>query len=279
MTATTRAERTRACQPSGKNDGHGRILARLCCRRSRRGQIPRLTRHAFASTLVAACRLRVLLVDVGRRAGVAAPRPTAASPPTRPRSIRRRRSSPTSNAQVDRLRERLATPPPYPPPARDPFRFGRATRALAPTPARAAPPRRPPRRAAAVRRRCRASSRSLTSDVDGARRTRTAVVSMWRRRADGERLATVGRKSRSLRRSTRDGRRARRCSDRPALTSPTDSLDAASSPTRRARVCIMCRSSRASDAHHLGANRCDASKVAEIRRMRREFSTSFPQIL
>jgi hypothetical protein len=44
------------------------------------------------------------------------------------------------DAEVDRLRERLAAPPDYPAPARDPFRFG------------AAPPRSPGARAAAEAR-------------------------------------------------------------------------------------------------------------------------------
>jgi hypothetical protein len=42
------------------------------------------------------------------------------------------------NAQVDRLRERLAAPPSYPAPARDPFRFGRRiepARLMVPVPA------------------------------------------------------------------------------------------------------------------------------------------------
>jgi hypothetical protein len=42
------------------------------------------------------------------------------------------------NAQVERLRERLTAPPTYPPPARDPFRFGRRTepvRVMVPVPA------------------------------------------------------------------------------------------------------------------------------------------------
>jgi hypothetical protein len=39
------------------------------------------------------------------------------------------------NAEVDRLRERLAAPPQFPPPARDPFRFGER-----PEPARRATP-------------------------------------------------------------------------------------------------------------------------------------------
>ena len=41
------------------------------------------------------------------------------------------------DAQVDRLRERLATPPVYPPPVRDPFRFGQRTEPARPKPAAA----------------------------------------------------------------------------------------------------------------------------------------------
>ena len=41
------------------------------------------------------------------------------------------------NAQVDRLRERLARPPEYPAPTRDPFRFGKRAE---PTPPKAAKP-------------------------------------------------------------------------------------------------------------------------------------------
>jgi len=49
------------------------------------------------------------------------------------------------NAQVDRLRERLASPPSYPAPTRDPFRFGAKAE-----PAPPKPPAPAPRPAAAV---------------------------------------------------------------------------------------------------------------------------------
>ena len=41
------------------------------------------------------------------------------------------------DAQVDRLRERLASPPAYPPPVRDPFRFGQRAEPSRPKPASA----------------------------------------------------------------------------------------------------------------------------------------------
>ena len=44
------------------------------------------------------------------------------------------------NAQVDRLRERLANPPAYPAPTRDPFRFGGRREPARPTSAEPAPP-------------------------------------------------------------------------------------------------------------------------------------------
>ena len=44
------------------------------------------------------------------------------------------------NAQVDRLRERLARPPEYPAPTRDPFRFGKRVEPASPRPAPALAP-------------------------------------------------------------------------------------------------------------------------------------------
>src|SRR5215210_7507782 len=41
------------------------------------------------------------------------------------------------NVQVARLRERLATPPPYPTPTRDPFRYGKRPDPAPPKPAAA----------------------------------------------------------------------------------------------------------------------------------------------
>jgi hypothetical protein len=43
------------------------------------------------------------------------------------------------NAQVDRMRERLASPPAYPAPTRDPFRFGKRADPAPPKPAAPAP--------------------------------------------------------------------------------------------------------------------------------------------
>jgi hypothetical protein len=48
------------------------------------------------------------------------------------------------DAQVDRLRERLARPPAYPPPSRDPFRFGQRTESTPSKPPASAPPVVPP---------------------------------------------------------------------------------------------------------------------------------------
>jgi hypothetical protein len=47
------------------------------------------------------------------------------------------------NAQVDRLRERLASQPVYPAPTRDPFRFGAKPEPAPPKPPTPAPPSRP----------------------------------------------------------------------------------------------------------------------------------------
>jgi hypothetical protein len=44
------------------------------------------------------------------------------------------------NAELERLRERLATTPQYPPPQRDPFRFGRRPEPTVAKPATIAPP-------------------------------------------------------------------------------------------------------------------------------------------
>jgi hypothetical protein len=54
------------------------------------------------------------------------------------------------NQQVDRLRERLANPPTYPPPTRDPFRFGERAEPARPKTAQAPAAPAPPVKSAPV---------------------------------------------------------------------------------------------------------------------------------
>jgi len=77
------------------------------------------------------------------------------------------------NAQVDRLRERLATTPSYPPPSRDPFNFGRRPdRTPPPAPADAAPAIEPPPPPALP------SIVAIVSDTVRGSEVRTAVFSV-----------------------------------------------------------------------------------------------------
>jgi hypothetical protein len=80
------------------------------------------------------------------------------------------------NAQVDRLRERLASAPQFPAPSRDPFRFGPRPEPAHPTVEPAAPPAilAPPPAPAPVLPRLVAV---MTTEVEGGTQ-RTAVVSV-----------------------------------------------------------------------------------------------------
>jgi outer membrane murein-binding lipoprotein Lpp len=78
------------------------------------------------------------------------------------------------NAQVDRLRERLAPPPGYPAPTRDPFRFGKTIEPAPPKPAPAPPVAPAPAAAAPALPRLVA----IVSDTTDAGSIRTAVLSV-----------------------------------------------------------------------------------------------------
>ena len=124
------------------------------------------------------------------------------------------------NAQVDRLRERLAAPPQYPPPARDPFRFGH--RPEPPRPATPEPSQLSPRPSCRRSRALPALVAIAANPSDGAV-TRTAIF------AEGEDVQLLKEGTRSAASSSAPSRRPAPSSSIRSPTARTASISSSRS--------------------------------------------------
>src|SRR5205823_4249244 len=120
MTATTRAERMDCESPAGTTTGTANLS-------TPRGAVLRSSPRIFVMKRLGAIVIFTAAVLVSTKILAPAAPPPAAPAPRSFELLAIAQSKSVVDevdAQVDRLREKLANPPAYPQPTRDPFRFG-----------------------------------------------------------------------------------------------------------------------------------------------------------